>query len=136
MSVWLTPELKPFVGGTYFPPEDRYGQPGFTKVLERIAMAWKQGHEKISEQGTNIIAALEQAAAGPAAETGRLGQETLKSAYQQIARSYDAPGWIGVAPNSRARDANFWRGSTLAIRNPTAQTRAREDPSAAQVAAG
>ena len=37
MSVWLTPELKPFVGGTYFPPEDRYGQPGFSKVLERIA---------------------------------------------------------------------------------------------------
>ena len=37
MSVWLTPELKPFVGGTYFPPEDRYGQPGFKKVLERIA---------------------------------------------------------------------------------------------------
>ena len=52
MSVWLTPELKPFVGGTYFPPEDRYGQPGFTKVLERIAAAWKQDHEKISEQGT------------------------------------------------------------------------------------
>ena len=37
MSVWLTPELKPFVGGTYFPPEDRHGQPGFKKVLERVA---------------------------------------------------------------------------------------------------
>ena len=47
MSVWLTPDLKPFVGGTYFPPEDRYGQPGFTKVLERIAAAWKQGHNAI-----------------------------------------------------------------------------------------
>ncbi len=33
MSVWLTPDLKPFVGGTYFPPDDRYGQPGFRKVL-------------------------------------------------------------------------------------------------------
>ena len=41
MSVWLTPDLKPFVGGTYFPPEDRYGQPGFPKVLQRIAAAWK-----------------------------------------------------------------------------------------------
>ena len=99
MSVWLTPELKPFVGGTYFPPEDRYGQPGFTKVLERIAMAWKQGHEKISEQGTNIVAALEQAAAGPTTETTRLGAETLKAAYQQISRSYDAhEGGFGVAP--------------------------------------
>ena len=46
MSVWLTPDLKPFVGGTYFPPEDRYGQPGFKKVLERIATAWKEDHEK------------------------------------------------------------------------------------------
>src|SRR5688572_18098319 len=99
MSVWLTPELKPFVGGTYFPPEDRYGQPGFTKVLERIAMAWKQGHEKISEQGTSIIAALEQAAAGPATEAARLGEATLKAAYQQISRSYDAhEGGFGVAP--------------------------------------
>ena len=39
MSVWLTPELKPFVGGTYFPPEDRYGHPAFKRVLERIAEA-------------------------------------------------------------------------------------------------
>jgi uncharacterized protein YyaL (SSP411 family) len=99
MSVWLTPELKPFVGGTYFPPEDRYGQPGFTKVLERIAAAWKQDHEKISKQGTNIIEALEQAAAGPAAEAVQLGGQTLKAAYQQIARSYDAhEGGFGVAP--------------------------------------
>jgi len=100
MSVWLTPELKPFVGGTYFPPEDRYGQPGFTKVLERIAAAWKQGHEKISEQGTKIIAALGEAAGAGIADTGsRLGPQTLETAYQQIARSYDAhEGGFGVAP--------------------------------------
>jgi uncharacterized protein YyaL (SSP411 family) len=100
MSVWLTPELKPFVGGTYFPPEDRYGQPGFTKVLERIAAAWKQGHEKISEQGTSIIAALEQAAVAGIADPGHnLGAQTLTAAYQQIARSYDAhEGGFGVAP--------------------------------------
>ncbi|MEY2506910.1 MAG: hypothetical protein QOH01_1239 [Verrucomicrobiota bacterium] len=99
MSVWLTPDLKPFVGGTYFPPEDRWGQPGFTKVLERIAAAWKQDHEKISEQGTKIIAALEQSA-GAAADPGqKLGRKTLDAAYQQIARSYDAhEGGFGVAP--------------------------------------
>jgi uncharacterized protein YyaL (SSP411 family) len=100
MSVWLTPELKPFVGGTYFPPEDRWGQPGFTKVLQRIAAAWKQDHEKIAEQGTKIIAALEQnVVAGPADPAGRLGAKTLEAAYQQIARSYDAhEGGFGVAP--------------------------------------
>src|ERR1700719_3830532 len=100
MSVWLTPELKPFVGGTYFPPEDRYGQPGFTKVLERIAAARKQGHEKISEQGTKIIAALGEAAVAGIADPGqKLGAKTLETAYQQIARSYDAhEGGFGVAP--------------------------------------
>ena len=100
MSVWLTPDLKPFVGGTYFPPQDRWGQPGFTKVLQRIADAWKQDHEKISEQGTKIIAALEQSAAARIADPSqRLNARTLDAAYQQIARSYDAhEGGFGVAP--------------------------------------
>jgi uncharacterized protein YyaL (SSP411 family) len=99
MSVWLTPELKPFVGGTYFPPADRWGQPGFAKVLERIAAAWKEGHEKISEQGTKIVAALEQAASGAAIEKVKLGKKTLEAAYQQIARSYDAhEGGFSVSP--------------------------------------
>jgi uncharacterized protein len=98
MSVWLTPELKPFVGGTYFPPEDRYGQPGFSKVLERIAAAWKQDHEKIGEQGTQIIAALAQAASH-GGEATQLGEEALDGAYQQIARIYDAhEGGFGSAP--------------------------------------
>jgi uncharacterized protein YyaL (SSP411 family) len=52
MSVWLTPDLKPFVGGTYFPPEDRYGHPGFKKVLQRIATAWKQDRAKDLGAGT------------------------------------------------------------------------------------
>src|SRR3954469_2895060 len=100
MSVWLTPELKPFVGGTYFPPEDRWGQPGFANVLQRIATAWKENHEKISEQGNNIIAALEQnAVAGMTDPDARLTRKTLDAAYQQIARGYDAhEGGFGVAP--------------------------------------
>ena len=61
MSVWLTPDLQPFVGGTYFPPEDRYGQPGFPIVLQRIAASWKQNHAKIAEQGAKIVAALRDA---------------------------------------------------------------------------
>jgi uncharacterized protein len=99
MSVWLTPELKPFVGGTYFPPDDRYGQPGFSKVLERIAEAWKQDHEKIAEQGTKIIAALSQAESGGEGKPTQLGAATLDAAYQQVARSYDPhEGGFGSAP--------------------------------------
>ncbi len=99
MSVWLTPDLKPFVGGTYFPPEDRYGQPGFKKVLERIAGAWKQDYEKIAEQGTRILAALQEAQMGGKSEAGELGAGAIEAAYQQIARTYDPhEGGFGAAP--------------------------------------
>src|SRR5204863_826655 len=73
MSVWLTPELKPFVGGTYFPPEDRHGQPAFGNVMRRIAAAWKQDHEKIAEQGTKIIDELSQAAVATGEQSAQLG---------------------------------------------------------------
>jgi uncharacterized protein len=100
LSVWLTPALKPFVGGTYFPPEDRYGQPGFLKVLRRIADAWENDHAKISESGSQIMAALARSAAGePTAESGKVDARLIDAAYQQIARSYDArEGGFGGAP--------------------------------------
>ena len=98
MSVWLTPDLKPFVGGTYFPPVDRYGQPGFKKVLERIAAAWTRDRAKISEQGEKIIGALKQATA-----IGRTDKEfdpqVLEEAYEQFARTFDGrEGGFGGAP--------------------------------------
>ena len=123
MSVWLTPELKPFVGGTYFPPEDRWGQPGFPKVLQRIAAAWKQDAEKISEQGTKIVAALGQAAVAGAPDPGhRLGPKTLDTAYQQIARGYDAhEGGFGVAPKfPRPVTLNFL--ARVYARNPDSES--------------
>src|ERR1700739_814734 len=81
MSVWLTPDLKPFVGGTYFPPEDRSGQPAFKKVLERVATAWKENHDKIVEQGGQIVDALRESQTTPAAE-GKLDAEVLDAAYK------------------------------------------------------
>src|SRR6202795_1312453 len=50
MSVFLTPELKPFLGGTYYPPEDRYGRPGFGTLLTRIADVWQKSPAKILDQ--------------------------------------------------------------------------------------
>src|SRR5438046_752359 len=98
MSVWLTPDLKPFVGGTYFPPEDRYGQPGFKKVLERIAAAWKENHDKIVEQGGKIVAALRESQSAAGIE-GKIDATILDTAYQQIERSYDPKeGGFGTAP--------------------------------------
>jgi len=99
MSVWLTPNLQPFVGGTYFPPEDRYGQPGFKKVLERIAAAWKQDHEKIVDQSSKIISALRESQTAQPAATGKIDMKILETAYEQFSRSYDAQeGGFSNAP--------------------------------------
>src|SRR5438045_1721819 len=46
MSVFLTPELKPFYGGTYFPPDNRYGRPGFHSILQQLAKAWATDRER------------------------------------------------------------------------------------------
>src|SRR5881398_3880587 len=98
MSVWLTPDLKPFVGGTYFPPEDRYGQPGFKKVLERVATAWKENHDKIVEQGGQIVAALRESQSVGTGE-GKIDASILEAAYKQLDRSYDPKeGGFGNAP--------------------------------------
>jgi uncharacterized protein YyaL (SSP411 family) len=98
MSVWLTPDLKPFVGGTYFPPEERYGQPAFTRVLERIATAWKEDHDKIVEQGSKIVEALRESQSAAPGE-GKIDDSVLDSAYKQVDRSYDPKeGGFGNAP--------------------------------------
>jgi len=98
MSVWLTPDLKPFVGGTYFPPEERYGQPAFNKVLERIATAWKADHDKIVEQGSKIVEALRESQSAAPGE-GKIEVSVADAAYRQIDRSYDPKeGGFGTAP--------------------------------------
>jgi uncharacterized protein YyaL (SSP411 family) len=99
MSVWLTPDLKPFVGGTYFPPEDRYGQPAFRKVLERIATAWKQDHAKIVENGTKIVDALRESQSSAPDASVRLDSSVFAKAYDQLDRGYDPrEGGFSVAP--------------------------------------
>jgi uncharacterized protein len=107
MSVWLTPDLKPFVGGTYFPPEDRYGQPAFKSVLERIAAAWKQDHDKIVEQGNKIVDALRESQG--AAVDGKIDGSVLDAAFKQLDRSYDSKeGGFSNAPKfPRPATLNF-----------------------------
>ncbi|MCU1334556.1 MAG: spermatosis-associated protein 20-like, partial [Bryobacterales bacterium] len=58
MSVWLTPEGKPFFGGTYFPPDARYGRPGFTTILQSLARAWRDERDKIEQSGTQVLEQL------------------------------------------------------------------------------
>ena len=58
LSAWLTPELKPFFGGTYFPPEDRNGRAGFTSLLRAIANGWANERDKLVAEGERVIGAL------------------------------------------------------------------------------
>src|SRR5438128_7222250 len=61
MSVFLTPDMHPFFAGTYFPPEDRYGRPGFKRILLAIAEAWRTKHDQVVEQSGQITEHLQEA---------------------------------------------------------------------------
>src|SRR5574337_1540722 len=54
MTVFLTPDQRPFYAGTYFPPTDRYGRPGFATVLTHIATLWQERREDLTRQATQI----------------------------------------------------------------------------------
>jgi uncharacterized protein len=99
MSVFLTPELKPFFGGTYFPPDNRYGRPGFGTILERIAEAWRNERGRIVQSSTDVIAQLTQYTSAGASSAGMPDATILDSAFQQFRRMYDsAHGGFGSAP--------------------------------------
>ena len=61
MSVWLTPELRPFFGGTYFPPTDGPGRSGFITVLRRIIELWKSDRPQIEDKAHSLLLALREA---------------------------------------------------------------------------
>ena len=100
MSVWLTPDLQPFVGGTYFPPVDRQGHPSFRKVLAGIAAAWKQNRDKIVEQGAKIVEVLQEAQGGASGDgEGGVDADILDKAFEQFSRTFDPrEGGFGQAP--------------------------------------
>ena len=60
MSVFLTPDLKPFYGGTYYPPSDAYGRPGFPNLLRSLAKAWREDNAKVIEAAASSLDALQR----------------------------------------------------------------------------
>lgn len=98
MSVWLTPERKPFFGGTYFPPDNRYGRPGFRAVLERLAEAWQQDRSRVEESGDKVIEQLREYS-NLGARKAAPGREVLDRAFQAFRRVFDSRlGGFGRAP--------------------------------------
>lgn len=110
MTVFMTPDGRPFYGGTYFPPNDRrYGRetmPGFPRILLSIANAYTQHRQEIEEQANNVADFLQQRGdaplrqrSGTAASAGERPLDILNSASERLAADFDAKhGGFGSAP--------------------------------------
>ena len=100
LSVFLTPDRKPFYGGTYFPPDDRWGRPGFLSLLTSVAGAWKTRRDALETSAAELLAHLTDAAGAGAALAGApAGQEALDAAMRDMERQFDAVhGGFGGAP--------------------------------------
>jgi uncharacterized protein len=99
-SVFLTPDLKPFYAGTYFPPDDRYGRPGFQRVLQDLAAAWRDRRQDVEEQAEEMSRAMrrhleERAEASPEPPSGAVALRALESLARRFDREW---GGFGGAP--------------------------------------
>ncbi|XP_077217755.1 catalytics [Tasmannia lanceolata] len=102
LSVFLSPDLKPVMGGTYFPPDDKYGRPGFKTILRRVKEAWETKRETLEKSSTFAIEQLSEALSFNASSRqlqDGLSHNALQLCAEQLARSYDAKyGGFGSAP--------------------------------------
>ncbi|HEY4302383.1 MAG TPA: thioredoxin domain-containing protein [Candidatus Didemnitutus sp.] len=102
LNVWLTPAGLPFYGGTYFPPGDRDGRPGFVSVLEAIVRHWTEQRGKIEDGATEVTTTLREAAAASTAMEGSLADaagDALEGAFRYFHQNFDGEwGGFGEAP--------------------------------------
>ncbi len=98
MSVFLTPKLKPFYGGTYWPPHAKHGMPGFDQILDAVSAAWTNNRVAADEAAENLTEELVKSVQQPNT-TGEPEANLIQSAILQLARSYDRMyGGFGGAP--------------------------------------
>jgi uncharacterized protein YyaL (SSP411 family) len=101
LTVFLTPAQKPFYGGTYFPPEDRYGMPGFPKILTAIAEAYRERRGEVAEQADELTQAITEVGRGNADEQEAYapGPDLLDRAADALMRRFDDEnGGFGKRP--------------------------------------
>ena len=93
LSVFLTPDLKPFYGGTYFPPRPMHGLPAFNDLLRSIASSWHENREQIahnSEEVLRLVQRLYEHDRSAKAEAGELSDDLLENAYEQLVLQFDS----------------------------------------------
>jgi len=100
LSVFATPEGRPFYGGTYFPPRAAHGLPGFAEVLDAVADAWESRRAEIDKNATELTAAVQASLAPAVPGSGAPSAVALlDAAVKQFAANYDAEyGGFGRAP--------------------------------------
>ncbi len=98
MSVFLTPDLRPFFGGTYFPPDDRHGMAGFPRVLSSVADAYRTRRDEVDQQAGMLAAHLQSALAVPTGDRDPERRQ-LDAAVTRMAATFDSMhGGFGGAP--------------------------------------
>ena len=99
LNVFLTPELKPFFGGTYFPPDARYNRPSFLQLLQQIVQLWRERKTELVASADELHARLELITSRDAKENLPLTPQTLQHAAQTFKEAYDpVNGGFGGAP--------------------------------------
>src|ERR1051325_3120026 len=98
MTMFLTPDAKPFDGGTYFPPEDRQGMPGFPRILQGVAQAYRERPADVEKSVGQILETLQHMAESQPSEKDFL-PGIIAESCEKIARAYDSEnGGLGQAP--------------------------------------
>jgi hypothetical protein len=139
MSVFLTPQGQPFYGGTYFPPEPRYGMPSFSDVLLAVADAWRNRRQELVEGGQNLVTAIErQMDVAQDMKREGLERDTLDGAFGNtppgILRRYTwSPRrwrpWPGVACTTNSAAGSTATPSTITGWSPTSRRCSTTTPS-------
>src|SRR5919109_1709734 len=98
MTVFLTPDGKPFYGGTYFPPEDRQGMPGFPRILMGVSQAYRERPQDVEKSVAQIVSALHRMSESRGV-TKNIAETIIADSCEKISRAYDAEnGGLGQAP--------------------------------------
>jgi uncharacterized protein YyaL (SSP411 family) len=98
MSVWCTPDGRPFYGGTYYPNEERHGMPSFERVCEAVAEAWTERRDEVLEHAGRLTEAIEEQLMRPETRV-ELSRQLLREAYDNIAAQFEPQyGGFGTAP--------------------------------------
>ncbi len=99
LTVFLTPDQRPFFGGTYFPPVDRYGMPGFPKVLHAVAESYRARPDEVGRQADEMTRAIRHVTGKEVAAGGAISSDSLAAAAEKLtARFDDEHGGFGQRP--------------------------------------